>query len=86
MNLPAETERGIYMPVQVYPMFETAFRAAAGRTPEDHLAHLGSLWSDLSEVAAGNEYAWIRDAKSAEEITHGHADEPDDRPARIRST
>ena len=69
MNLPAETERGIYMPVQVYPMFETALRAAAGRTPEDHLAHLGSLWSDLSEVAAGNEYAWIRDAKSAEEIT-----------------
>ncbi len=69
MNLPAETERGIYMPVQVYPMFETALRAAAGRTPEDHLAHLGSLWSDLSQVAAGNEYAWIRDAKSAEEIT-----------------
>ena len=32
MNLPEETERGIYMPVQVYPMFETALRAAAGRT------------------------------------------------------
>ena len=69
MNLPAETERGIYMPVQVYPMFETALRAAAGRTVEEHQRHLGTLWSDLSHVAAGNEYAWIRDAKSPEEIT-----------------
>ncbi len=69
MNLPAETERGLYQPVQIYPMFETALRAAAGRTPDAHLAHLGGLWSDLSKVAAGNPYAWIRDAKSPEEIT-----------------
>ena len=69
MNLPAETERGIYMPVQVYPMFETAIRAAAGRTVDEHQRHLGKLWSDLSHVAADNAYAWIRDAKSPEEIT-----------------
>ena len=69
MNLAAETERGIYLPVQVYPMFETALRAAAGRSVDDHQQHLGKLWSDLSQVAAGNEYAWIRDAKSPEEIT-----------------
>jgi acetyl-CoA C-acetyltransferase len=69
MNLPEETERGIYMPVQVYPMFETALRAAAGRSVDEHQRHLGALWSDLSHVAAGNEYAWIRDAKSSEEIT-----------------
>ncbi len=69
MNLPEETERGIYMPVQVYPMFETALRAASGRSVEEHDRHLGKLWSDLSHVAADNEYAWIRDAKSPEEIT-----------------
>jgi acetyl-CoA C-acetyltransferase len=69
MNLPEETERGIYMPVQVYPMFETALRAAAGRTVDEHQRHLGKLWSDLSHVAAGNEHAWIRDAKTPEEIT-----------------
>jgi len=69
MNLPEETERGIYMPVQVYPMFETALRAASGRSVEEHERHLGKLWSDLSHVAADNEYAWIRDAKSPEEIT-----------------
>jgi acetyl-CoA C-acetyltransferase len=69
MNMAAETERGLYMPVQIYPMFETALRSAAGRSVEDHQQHLGRLWAGLSEVAADNEYAWIRDAKSAEEIT-----------------
>jgi len=64
-----EIERRIVAPVQVYPMFETALRAAAGRSPERHLERLGRLWSGLSEVAAGNPCAWIRDARSPEEIT-----------------
>jgi acetyl-CoA C-acetyltransferase len=69
MSSEAEIERRIVAPVQVYPMFETAVRAAAGRSPDEHTAHLGALWSGLSEVAAGNPYAWIRDAKSPDEIT-----------------
>ncbi len=69
MNLEAETSRGIYMPVQIYPMFETAIRAASGRSVDEHRDHLGRLWSGLSEVAAGNPYAWIRDARTPAEIT-----------------
>ncbi len=69
MNLEAETERGIWMPVQIYPMFETAIRSAAGRSIDEHQAHLGRLYSGLSEVAARNPNAWIRDAKTPEEIT-----------------
>ncbi len=69
MNLEAETSRGIYLPVQIYPMFETAIRAAAGRTVDEHRDHLGHLWSDLSQVAARNPYAWIQDAKTPTEIT-----------------
>lgn len=69
MGHPAEIERGIFMPVQVYPMFETAIRAGAGRSVDQHREHLGRLWSGLSEVAAGNPFAWIRDAKSPEDIT-----------------
>ena len=69
MNHPVERERGLVMPVQIYPMFETALRAAAGRSVDDHRAHLGRLWSDLSHVAAGNPNAWIRDPKTPEEIT-----------------
>jgi acetyl-CoA C-acetyltransferase len=68
MSHPAETERGIYLPVQIYPMFETAIRAAAGRSPEDHLVAISELWAAFSEVAAKNPFAWSRDVKSAEEI------------------
>lgn len=69
MSLQAEIDRGIYMPVQVYPMFESALRAAAERSVADHCAHLGELWAGLSRVAAGNPHAWIREAMTAEEIT-----------------
>ncbi len=69
MNHPYERERKIWQPVQLYPMFETALRAAHGATPEEWNDRLGRLWSGLSEVAAGNEYAWIREARTPEEIT-----------------
>ena len=68
MGLDAELQRGIAMPVQIYPMFETAIRAASGRSFEEHQAHLGRLYAGLSEIAAQNPYAWIREAKSAAEI------------------
>ena len=69
MNLQAEIDLGIYLPVQIYPMFESAIRAASGRGVDEHRDHLGRLWSGLSEVASHNPYAWIRDTKTPEEIT-----------------
>jgi acetyl-CoA C-acetyltransferase len=68
MNHPSETARGIVMPVQVYPMFETAIRAAAGRDVAEHEVRISELWSRFSQVAADNPTAWIRDAKTPEEI------------------
>ena len=68
MNHPSERARHIGMPVQVYPMFETAVRAAAGRTVEEQQTLSSGLYATFSEVAAANPYAWIRDAKTAEEI------------------
>ena len=68
MTHPAEAARGIVMPIQLYPIFENAIRAAAGRSVEDHLRHISELWARFSAVAAGNPYAWIQEAKSAEEI------------------
>jgi acetyl-CoA C-acetyltransferase len=68
MNHEYERARGVVMPVQVYPMFETAIRAAAGRSVEDHAARIAGLWSRFSEVASHNPYAWIQEAKSPEEI------------------
>ncbi len=68
MNLDAEIELGIVMPVQVYPMFEQARRHHLGRTMEEHLGHLGRLWSRFSEVAAKNPNAWIQEPMTPEEI------------------
>ncbi len=68
MNHPAERERGLMMPVQIYPMFETAIRAAAGRTAAQQQVLASELWSRFSEVAAHNPAAWSRKARSAEEI------------------
>lgn len=60
MNHEVEISRRIIAPVQIYPIFESALRAAAGRSIEDHNRRLGDLWSRFSAVAADNPYAWIR--------------------------
>jgi acetyl-CoA C-acetyltransferase len=65
---PAELARGVFLPAQVYPLFEQALRHAAGRTVDDHLVHVSELWAGFSAVAAGNPHAWIRDPMTAEEI------------------
>lgn len=68
MNHPGEQALGIVMPVQVYPMFETALRAAAGEGIEEHQVRVSELWARFAAVAADNPYAWIRTAPTAEEI------------------
>ena len=68
MTQPAEASRGIVMPVQLYPVFENAIRAAAGRSIDEHLVVISELWARFNEVATSNPYAWIRDAKTAEQI------------------
>lgn len=68
MNSPHETELGLIMPVQVYPMFETAIRAARGVSPAEHLADIAQLWSRFSAVAATNPNAWIRTAMNPGDI------------------
>jgi len=69
MSNPEETELGLVMPVQVYPMFETAIRAARGVTPEQHIADVGRMWSAFSKVAEQNPNAWLRTSLSGDEIT-----------------
>ncbi len=68
MSHPAEQKLGIFLPVQVYPMFETAIRAAAGRTVDEQLIVASELWSRFSAVAAKNPNAWSQVERSAEEI------------------
>lgn len=68
MSHPGERKHGLYLPVQIYPMFETAIRAAAGRTVAEQLRIASELWSRFSEVAATNTNAWLQVARTAEEI------------------
>jgi acetyl-CoA C-acetyltransferase len=68
MSHPAELQLGLLMPVQVYPMFETAIRAGTGRTPAEHLDVIATLWSRFSAVAARNPNAWIQEEFSPEQI------------------
>jgi acetyl-CoA C-acetyltransferase len=68
LNHPGELARHLYMPTQVYPLFEQALRHRAGRSVDDHLVHLGELWAGFSAVAAENPHAWIQERLSAEQI------------------
>ena len=65
----SEEERGLDLPIHVFPLFENALRAESGRTLPDHEAHIGALWSRLSSVAVDNPYAWIREPVPADELT-----------------
>ena len=65
----SEEERGLDLPIHVFPLFENALRAESGRTLPEHVAHIGQLWSRFSEVASHNPYAWLREPRTSEEIT-----------------
>jgi len=64
----AEEERGLDLPIHVFPLFENALRAGLGRTLDDHRRRIGALWSRFSDVAAANPYAWFRDPRGTDEI------------------
>jgi acetyl-CoA C-acetyltransferase len=65
----SEEERGLDLPIHVFPLFENALRAEAGRTLPEHVAHIGGLWSRFSGVAAHNPCAWLQEPMTAEELT-----------------
>ncbi len=59
----------LYLPHFMYPFFETALRAAAQESIEEHRRRLGKLCYNLCTVAAGNPYAWSRSLLSGADIT-----------------
>ncbi len=74
MNHPDEIALGIGLPIQVYPLFDVALRAAEGRTVRAHRAALGRLYARFSEIAAENPAAWNRTRFTAEEVAEVSAD------------
>jgi acetyl-CoA C-acetyltransferase len=63
-----ENKYGMIYPSCTYAMFETAVRAASGRSLEQHREHMGRLFEHYSKIASKNPYAWSQKSYTAEEI------------------
>ncbi|MSW49036.1 MAG: hypothetical protein F2818_04735, partial [Actinobacteria bacterium] len=68
MNHEIELAHNIMLPIEIYPMFETALRYRDKRTVAEHQKHISELWSRFSGVAATNPHAWIQQEYTAEAI------------------
>jgi acetyl-CoA C-acetyltransferase len=60
---------GVFRPITVYPLYESATSAHWGQTPREALAESGTLWSAYARVASENPNAWLKRRFSADEIT-----------------
>jgi acetyl-CoA C-acetyltransferase len=65
---PHEMQHGIALPVNIYPLFENALAHHYGRDPIAHRQAIGRLMERFTAVAAGNPYAQLPVARTAEEI------------------
>ena len=68
MSNDQEIARKIVLPIQIYPMFESAIRAEATRDIDQHEKLISELWARFSNVAAANEFAWNKTPLTAEQV------------------
>jgi acetyl-CoA acetyltransferase len=61
-------DAGITRALDFFPLYENALQAADGTTFAASQAESAHLWSELSQVAAVNPYAWTRAALSPAEL------------------
>ncbi len=59
---------GLAAPVDVYPIYENAGRAAYGQTLAEAQAESAHIWAGMSRIAAANDGAWIRQSVSEADI------------------
>lgn len=59
---------GLVLPVNVYPLYENAGRAARRETLAEAQAESAALWAGMSRVAAACEHAWLREPVTPETI------------------
>lgn len=57
---PAEVRAGLRMPVSLYAMLESAYRARHGWSVAEHRDRIAALYARFSAVAAANPEAWTR--------------------------
>src|SRR6188768_4207404 len=66
---PMAVKLGVFRPITVYPLYESATSAHWGQSPREALAESGALWSTYSKVASENENSWMKKRLTADEIT-----------------
>jgi len=66
---PMAVTLGVFRPITVYPLYESATSAHWGQTPREALAESGQLWSTFAGVAAENPNSWLKKRFAPEEIT-----------------
>jgi acetyl-CoA C-acetyltransferase len=64
----AEANAGIFMPVELFSVIESAIRASQGLSHDAHRDAIAQLYSDFSKVAASNPRAWSHEVLGADEI------------------
>lgn len=73
---PAELRAGVELPVGLYAIMESAFRARRGWAVDTHRDRLAQLYSRFSAIAAGNPHAWKRDRVTPETIRNASERNP----------
>ncbi len=68
MSTEFEKARGLEAPINYYPIFESALRAARGESLDEHRNRVSQLWASFNQVAVGNVHAWSRQPMTAAEI------------------
>src|SRR6476661_619017 len=66
---PLAVKLGVFRPITVYPLYESATSAHWGQTPREALAESGQLWSTYAGVASENPNSWLKNRFTPEEIT-----------------
>src|SRR3954469_16188046 len=66
---PMAVQLGVFRPITVYPLYESATSAHWGQTPREALAESGQLWSAYAAVASENPNSWLKKRFAPGEIT-----------------
>ena len=73
---PVELRAGLEMPVGLYALMESAYRARHGWSLDEHRDRLAALGERCSRIAAGNPHAWNREVVPAAAIRDATARNP----------
>lgn len=67
-NSKYEGRYALNLPANVYPLFENALRVHYKRTHGEHRQSIGKLFSEMTQVASSNPYAWFQHPRNADEL------------------